>query len=199
MLHNGETKRVVQKLPRPGPEKVYNLEVFGQHVYLVSQDGLLVHNSRACVDWRLPSNAPGVYRIQDTIVYIFSENKDLPFILGPFWQVKNVIKTNGFSKKFRPDNWLEAHHVVNKNINLKLMGISEKNGIAISLPIKQHRKTLSYGSSAHYDSSSSIFEVLDMELNDVASIMQQLKILNNNINNVIINIEFMNFNLWGIL
>ena len=43
-LLNGETKRVVQRYPRPGPEKVYNLEVFGEHVYHVTSDGILVHN-----------------------------------------------------------------------------------------------------------------------------------------------------------
>ena len=43
-LYNGETKRVVQKLPRPGPQVVYNLEVFGEHVYCVTPDGALVHN-----------------------------------------------------------------------------------------------------------------------------------------------------------
>ena len=44
-LYNGETKRVIQKLPRPGPEIVYNLEVYAEHVYHVTQDGVLVHNS----------------------------------------------------------------------------------------------------------------------------------------------------------
>jgi hypothetical protein len=45
LLYNGETKRVVQKLPRPGPQNVYNLEVYSEHVYHVTQDGVLVHNS----------------------------------------------------------------------------------------------------------------------------------------------------------
>ena len=48
LVFNGETKRVVQKLPRPGPETVYNLEVFSEHVYRVAMDGVLVHN--ACSD-----------------------------------------------------------------------------------------------------------------------------------------------------
>jgi Pretoxin HINT domain len=43
--HSGDTKRVVSKLARPGPEPVYNLEVFAEHVYYVGEDGLLVHNS----------------------------------------------------------------------------------------------------------------------------------------------------------
>ena len=45
LLYNGETKRVVQKLPRPGPQVVYNLEIYGEHVYHVSSDGVLVHNN----------------------------------------------------------------------------------------------------------------------------------------------------------
>ncbi|MCA9141085.1 MAG: hypothetical protein KDB00_30150 [Planctomycetales bacterium] len=43
-LH-GETKRIESRLPRPGPQLVYNLEVYGEHVYYVGQQGLLVHNS----------------------------------------------------------------------------------------------------------------------------------------------------------
>ncbi|MBR4975579.1 MAG: hypothetical protein IKY61_00895, partial [Thermoguttaceae bacterium] len=44
-LYSGETKRVVQKLPRPGPVNVYNLEVYAEHVYSVTPDGVLAHNS----------------------------------------------------------------------------------------------------------------------------------------------------------
>jgi hypothetical protein len=36
---------VVSKLARPGPETVYNLEVFGEHVYFIGHDVVLVHNS----------------------------------------------------------------------------------------------------------------------------------------------------------
>ena len=45
LLYNGETKRVVQKLPRPGPQVVYNLEVYGEHVYNITSEGVLVHNN----------------------------------------------------------------------------------------------------------------------------------------------------------
>ena len=45
LLYSGETKRVVQKLPRPGPQVVYNLEIYGEHVYHVTADGVLVHNA----------------------------------------------------------------------------------------------------------------------------------------------------------
>jgi len=44
LTYSGETKRLAQKLPRPGPQLVYNLEVYGEHVYFVSDQGLLVHN-----------------------------------------------------------------------------------------------------------------------------------------------------------
>ena len=47
-LVNGETKRIVQKLHHPGPQDVYNLEIFNEHVYHVTNDGILVHNM--CLD-----------------------------------------------------------------------------------------------------------------------------------------------------
>jgi hypothetical protein len=46
-LHNGQTTKVVQILPRPGPERVHNLEVLNEHVYRVTQGGILVHNNYA--------------------------------------------------------------------------------------------------------------------------------------------------------
>ena len=46
LTYSGDTKRVVSKLPRPGPTPVFNLEVHGEHVYHVGVDGVLVHNSK---------------------------------------------------------------------------------------------------------------------------------------------------------
>lgn len=43
--YHGETKCIVSKLPRPGPSEVYNLEVYGEHVYYVGQSATLVHNT----------------------------------------------------------------------------------------------------------------------------------------------------------
>ncbi|MFM8477653.1 MAG: polymorphic toxin-type HINT domain-containing protein, partial [Planctomycetaceae bacterium] len=42
---SGDVKVVQQKLPRPGPQPVFNLEVHYEHVYFVGEDGVLVHNS----------------------------------------------------------------------------------------------------------------------------------------------------------
>ena len=44
LTYHGDTQRIASKLPRPGPETVYNLEVYGEHVYFVGDDGFLVHN-----------------------------------------------------------------------------------------------------------------------------------------------------------
>lgn len=44
--YSGDTKRVISKLARPGPEAVYNLEVHAEHVYYVGQWGVLVHNTQ---------------------------------------------------------------------------------------------------------------------------------------------------------
>jgi hypothetical protein len=43
-LYKGQTAKVVQILPRPGPEQVHNLEVMNEHVYRVTDVGALVHN-----------------------------------------------------------------------------------------------------------------------------------------------------------
>ncbi len=44
-LH-GQKKRLIALLPRPGPpERVYNLEVHGEHTYFVGHQQLLVHNN----------------------------------------------------------------------------------------------------------------------------------------------------------
>jgi hypothetical protein len=42
---SGDVKVVQQKLPRPGPQPVFNLEVHDEHVYFVSEDGVLVHKA----------------------------------------------------------------------------------------------------------------------------------------------------------
>jgi hypothetical protein len=43
---SGDVKVVQQKLPRPGPQPVFNLEVHNEHVYFVGEDGVLVHNAK---------------------------------------------------------------------------------------------------------------------------------------------------------
>ena len=69
LLYSGETKRVIQKLARPGPETVYNIEVFGEHVYHVTQGGVLVHNEYA--------NPKDIRYTQDSIQGQFSDKKSI--------------------------------------------------------------------------------------------------------------------------
>ncbi len=47
----GDIRWVQQKLPRPGPEPVYNLEVHGEHVYYVGDSGVLAHNASCWDDY----------------------------------------------------------------------------------------------------------------------------------------------------
>ncbi len=49
----GDTVWVQQKLPRPGPEPVYNLEVHDEHVYYVGTSGVLAHNSQNYIQSRV--------------------------------------------------------------------------------------------------------------------------------------------------
>jgi hypothetical protein len=42
---DGQHFRLTSITPRAGPEPVFNLEVANQHVYFVSEEGLLVHNA----------------------------------------------------------------------------------------------------------------------------------------------------------
>lgn len=41
----GEIRRITAIQPRPGPRIVYNLEVFGEHVYFVGTQAVLAHNN----------------------------------------------------------------------------------------------------------------------------------------------------------
>ena len=116
LLYNGETKRVVQKLPRPGPQTVYNLEVFGEHVYCVTTDGALAHNN--C------PKKPGLY-------------------VGPYGTNahRNEVKA---AFEIASIEEVEFHHATQKALN-ELFGIAKNDGIAIMLPKRLHKKTWTYG------------------------------------------------------
>jgi hypothetical protein len=61
---SGDTVWVQQKLPRPGPTPVYNLEVQDEHVYYVGAHGVLAHNSTDC-DRNRKENVVTVYLSQN--------------------------------------------------------------------------------------------------------------------------------------
>ena len=43
-LHSGQTAKIVQILPRSGVKRVHNIEVMNEHVYMVTERGVAVHN-----------------------------------------------------------------------------------------------------------------------------------------------------------
>ena len=139
---NGDTKRVVQKLPRPGPELVYNLEVFGEHVYHVTSDGVLVHNDcpeelRKFIDESFDKY--DVVKYKD-VFYFYQKNSDLdPIIVGKYGLLRNLDD----EYKFFGD---QAHHVVRKKI-LELLGKDINDGISVFISKKMHYGTRTYGRS----------------------------------------------------
>lgn len=77
--NSGDTKRVISKLPRPGPEAVYNLEVHGEHVYYVGVNGVLVHNTQ------------GYANIHDASVSVSLSKSQLPVLNPRFTQNSGKI------------------------------------------------------------------------------------------------------------
>ena len=45
LTQQGEVRRIVSLQPRARPQRVYNLEVYGEHVYFVGACGILAHNT----------------------------------------------------------------------------------------------------------------------------------------------------------
>ncbi|EDL62241.1 polymorphic toxin-type HINT domain-containing protein [Gimesia maris] len=63
----GKTVRITSIEIRAGPEPVYNLEVAGEHVYSVTDSGLLVHNTGPC-DLNPPiNNTQRIASIRDAL------------------------------------------------------------------------------------------------------------------------------------
>ncbi|HUG70711.1 MAG TPA: polymorphic toxin-type HINT domain-containing protein [Pirellulaceae bacterium] len=53
----GNSARITSIVPRAGPETVYGLEVYGEHVYHVGGAGLLAHNASSRIGTQNPSTA----------------------------------------------------------------------------------------------------------------------------------------------
>ena len=97
--YHGETKRIEQQLPRPGPQTVHNLEVFGEHVYHVGHQGVVAHNAYA------NSRKPGL--------------KHLPLKQGDIDQYRY------FSK--RPGDRIEGHELW-QSANTLAYGLGGRTG-----------------------------------------------------------------------
>jgi hypothetical protein len=100
LLYNGDTKRVINKLSRPGPEFVYNLEVFGEHVYHVTTDGVLVHNNCTThLHHSLPKFLGGFIK-QDLIRLDAKVHQEFHALLS-----KNLKKNGLFAGNTKKDDW----------------------------------------------------------------------------------------------
>jgi Pretoxin HINT domain len=62
----GNSARITSIVPRAGPQVVYGLEVYGEHVYHVGSEGLLAHNASARPELGSSSRTRTVYRVVRT-------------------------------------------------------------------------------------------------------------------------------------
>ena len=120
LLYSGETKRVVQKFPRPGPQVVYNLEIYGEHVYHVTPDGVLVHNAcplgseptKAEINDRLGTSRPYLRSVTKTRIQELAKRKiKRGETFGhkeglEYWRLKRWAYENGLSR----DQWNNLHN-----------------------------------------------------------------------------------------
>ena len=83
----GKTVRITSIEIRAGPEPVYNLEIAGEHVYSVTDAGLLVHNSGPC----------------DETVELFSYTEKLEIKTSNFTTSTGLV----YLTKYGPVEWLK--------------------------------------------------------------------------------------------
>ncbi len=97
--YDGGTFAVLNKLPKEGLQTVYNLEVYGEHVYYVGEDGLLVHNSKSYATTSGSARRPGGYRAGDT---------DAHGLLSP-----GVNRASGHTNT-TTDGLVQSHHGIQR-------------------------------------------------------------------------------------
>ncbi|HAW27531.1 MAG TPA: filamentous hemagglutinin family protein [Planctomycetaceae bacterium] len=76
----GKTVRITSIEIRAGPEPVYNLEIAGEHVYSVTDSGLLVHNITWCQKVAARGATPSDYGLQtiaENTLYLTTYNETL--------------------------------------------------------------------------------------------------------------------------
>jgi hypothetical protein len=128
LTYSGDTKRVVSKLARPGPETVYNLEVFGEHVYFIGHDGVLVHNSDS---YGLNAGATSSAATR-TPVKLAEAGEDL--FVGDYGQVRRANIKSGINSTHTP------HHSVQDAVS----STSHWTGVSINMRKDLHALTRTY-------------------------------------------------------
>jgi hypothetical protein len=131
-LFSGDTARIIQKLPRPGPQLVYNIEVHGEHVYEVSTKGILVHNT-SMVTSRFGEGY--VAKAGDVMTY-----KE--------WQNLKPEQRNGLHAH-HPIPGLIIEDIPRGILECKQVELTKKNAPVIILSPLEHYATNSYGGKAY--------------------------------------------------
>jgi hypothetical protein len=102
-LYNGQTAKVVQILPRPGPECVHNLEVMNEHVYRVELEGVLVHNNCVKLNIKGLGKTKNIPKKAYTALFMFSANPQKT--ISGFEPPKVYHNSNG---QLPPGNYMEC-------------------------------------------------------------------------------------------
>ncbi|HMO16319.1 MAG TPA: polymorphic toxin-type HINT domain-containing protein [Pirellulaceae bacterium] len=120
---DGQIWRLTSITPRAGPETVYNFEVAGEHVYYVTSDGLLVHNS--CLGKAI-KNARGFIRSQWSVVKGVVAKRFGRWLSGdhvlPLQAIKTALRNAGI--KPGSEAWKWAMKWADNPKNLRLMNES---------------------------------------------------------------------------
>ena len=110
LAEDGRTPRVLSFTKREGREPVYNIEVDGDHVYRVGEQGLLVHNaSTPCADNGLMQGDSKILDKDTTIVYertSANARKGAPY---QYVRVKKIVISQQYEGSFRsrePDDFM---------------------------------------------------------------------------------------------
>lgn len=124
-LFNGEKAPVADIQVKNEQQPVYNIEVYGEHVYEVSASGVLVHNKA------MFKSLPDTYRAQPGDVMTYAE-----------WENLTPTQKNG----------MRGHHPLPQTILTKegaaeaaKLGIDPQNSPIIVLSVTEHYDTVSYG------------------------------------------------------
>ena len=80
LLYDGQITKVIQILPRPGPERVHNLEVLNEHIYYVENVGVLVHNECTKLNIKGLGKTKNIPKKAYTTLFLWAQNphKKLP-------------------------------------------------------------------------------------------------------------------------
>ncbi len=149
--HSGQAVRVAAILPRPGPERVYNLEVQGEHVYEVSGVGVLVHNECALQPYGGPGGGHHVFAKEafdglkgfdkNATLYISEEMKRRgvnhlgPLADGGITQTQRKLFTD-LARSGRPNTLAEHARIARESLTAGGMSATDADSV-VSRALKQ--------------------------------------------------------------